>query len=147
GRSSSWPWSELGILELVEDVLVVLDDALMQMVVIGSANFATKGVAHGAIALHALVEHASQHGHVAIDVVVDADLGLVAVPAMQAARVLYEGAFPRDGHREKERVEASVVESLTEEPSSCQQKALLAIGDAGELRNNLAPLLHAHASL
>src|SRR6266853_372180 len=64
--------------------------------------------------------HASQHGDRYIRVVVNLDLALVLVEAMQRAHVLLQRSFPRNRRRKKKRVQACVVKSLAKVTSSSQ---------------------------
>ena len=58
---------------------------------------------------------------VEIGIVMDANLPLVLVKAMQAPDVLGNGAAPRDGHGQEQGVEAGIVEPLPDEATRCQQ--------------------------
>jgi hypothetical protein len=51
-------------------------------------------------------------------------------------RVLHEGTLPRHGHREKQRVEARVVEPSADGASGREHQTLLVRGDSGELVPN-----------
>ena len=73
------------------------------------------------VAAAALVEHAYQHRDVEIAVVVDANVLLVLVKAIQAPDVLGNGAAPRNGHGQEQGVEAGIVDPLPDEPTRCQQ--------------------------
>jgi hypothetical protein len=71
-------------------------------------------VADGSIAAQAPFEHPSEHWNSPVHVVEDADLGLAGMAPVQATRVLHEGPLPRDRQRKQQRVQAGVVETLTD---------------------------------
>src|SRR5271155_3439 len=89
-------------------------------------------VTHVAVALQSPVVHPREHSDVGIDVIVDFDDTLVIVKPMESSDVLLKRAFPRNRHRQEQRVETSIVKPLTYVAASCQDQALLAIPDAGE---------------
>ena len=86
-----------------------------------------------------------KHRHLAVYVVVDPDLGLARVEAMQPAGVLDEGALPRDRQRQKERVQAGVVEALANVPTRGQDEALFVGREFGKLRRRGLPSTRGHA--
>ena len=96
------------------------------------------------VAAAALVEHACQHRDVEIGVVVDANVLLLLVKAMQASDVLGNGAAPRNGHGQEQGVEAGIVEPLPDEPTRCQQ--YLAGDVLGGPRQSGLERLAAHAA-
>ena len=49
--------------------------------------------------------------------------------AMEPPGVLDQSSFPRNRHRQKQRVEPSVIETLADIPASGKQKAFFAIRD------------------
>ena len=69
-------------------------------------------VANGFIASATPVEHAPEHRHVDVGVVVDAHFALAVMQTVKPTRVLSDRATPRDGQREKQRVQPRVVESF-----------------------------------
>ena len=71
-------------------------------------------VADGLVAAATPIEHSRQHRHVEVGIVVDAHLSLAVVEPMESARVLRDRASPRDRQRQKQRVQARIVESLSD---------------------------------
>ena len=90
-------------------------------------------VADRAVAPQPSLEHPEEHRHIAVDVIVDPDLGLAGMEAMQPARVLHERALPGDRQREEQRVEARIVEALADVATGGQDQALLVGRDRGKL--------------
>ena len=90
------------------------------------------GVADGLIAPAAPVEHSCEHRHVEIRVVVDADLALAVVEAVQAAGVLRDRASPRDRQRQEQRVEAGIIEPFADVLAGRQDDPRLVAGNGRE---------------
>ena len=65
------------------------------------------------------VEHPRQHRHIQIGVVVHPHFPLSLMQAVQPTGVLGDRAAPRDGQRQEQRVQACVVESLSDVPAGC----------------------------
>src|SRR5204862_6494796 len=86
----------------------------------------------GTVAAQAFLEHPGEDGDVAVDVVVDADLYLPRMQAMEATRILHQRALPRDRHREKERVEPRVVESFTDVAAGRDEQPRFSVWDGRE---------------
>ena len=86
------------------------------------------------------VEHPRKHRHFEVGVVVDAHLALAFAQTVQPARVLRDGAAPRHGKRQKQRVEARIVEALSDVPAGGKDDAGLVVRDGGKLLGN-CPLL------
>lgn len=66
---------------------------------------------------------------------------------MQPPRVLHERAFPRDGQREEECVEARVVEALADVAPRREEETLLVRWNRGELGADFAIRLRALTAL
>ena len=98
-------------------------------------------VAHRLVAAAAAVEHPGQHRHVQIGIVIDADLALAVVQPVQAAHILGDGAPPRNGQRQKQRVEPRVVEAFANVFARGQQHALFVFGDGRQAGGDAAGLL------
>lgn len=71
-------------------------------------------IAEAAIASLSLRCHACQDRHCRVDVVVDHDLTLALVLAMQAADVLCQRALSRDPHGQEQGVELRIAETLAQ---------------------------------
>src|SRR5216684_5533502 len=69
------------------------------------------------------IEHSRQHGHVQVGVVVDSYLTLAVIQAMQPSDVLRNRSPPRDRQRQEQRVQARIVESLSDVFASRQDDA------------------------
>jgi hypothetical protein len=104
-------------------------------------------ITHVAVTLQSPVVHTREHSDVGIDVIIYFDDTLVIVKPMEPSHVLLKRAFPRNRHRQEQRVESSIVKPLTYVAASCQDQALLAIPDVGESLANRPALLPAHSSL
>ena len=90
----------------------------------------------------AAVEHPRKHRHFEVGVVVDAHLALAFAQTVQPARVLRDGAAPRHGKRQKQRVQARIVEPLSDVPAGGKDDAGLIARNGGKLLGNcLLPLL------
>lgn len=72
------------------------------------------------------------HRHLAIDIVVDADLALGRMQSVNSTGVLDESALPRDRHGQKQSVESSVVETLADVSASRDDDSLAGSGLFGE---------------
>ena len=90
----------------------------------------------------AAVEHPRKHRHFEVGVVVDAHLALAFAQTVQPARVLRDGAAPRHGKRQKQRVQARIVEPLSDVPAGGKDDAGLIARNGGKLLGNCPlPLL------
>src|SRR5712691_12937866 len=67
--------------------------------------------------------------------------------AVKATRILREGSFPRNRHREKERVEPGVVETFTDVLARRKNETLFRVRDRGELGPDRSPFRRGHASM
>ena len=78
------------------------------------------GVPLGFVGAAALFEHARQHRHIDVGVIVHAHFALAFMQAMQTPDILRDGASPGNGHGQKKRVEARLVEALPDESTRGQ---------------------------
>ena len=69
------------------------------------------------------LEHPREHSHIEVGVVVDSHLALAFAQTVQPARVLGDGAAPRHGKRQKQRVQARIVEALADVPAGGKDDA------------------------
>jgi hypothetical protein len=82
-------------------------------------------VAHRFVPPATPVEHFCKHPDVEIGIVVDPDLALAVVQAMQAADILCNGSPPRHRQREKECIKPRVVKTFSDVSPGRQPNALL----------------------
>jgi hypothetical protein len=66
---------------------------------------------------------------------------------MKATRILHQRALPRHGHREKERIEPRVVESLTDVAPGCDEQSRLFVWHGLEGRRHGASLGGSHPAV
>ncbi len=90
--------------------------------------------------------HPGKHGNLVVDIVVDDDLSLCVMEAMEPTCILGESSLPGDGHGQKQRVQPCVVEALAEIASGRDQDAFFGLGDCREPRRDIAALLLALAA-
>jgi hypothetical protein len=65
-------------------------------------------------ALFTLVIHPREREHVNVNVIVNLNNLLVVVQALQMASILLQRALPGDGHEQKKRIQAGIVEALAD---------------------------------
>ena len=82
------------------------------------------------------IEHPRKHRHFEVGVVVDSHLTLAFAQTVQPARVLRDGAAPRHGKRQKQRVQARIVEALADVPTGGKDDTGLIARDGGKLLGN-----------
>src|SRR5207248_7240302 len=104
-------------------------------------------IADRAIAAQALLEHAEEHGDLAVDVVEDAHFGLARMEPMEASRVLYEDALPGNRHGEEKGIQARVIEPLADVAPCRQDESFLIRRDSRQLILHDALCLGAHPAL
>ena len=105
------------------------------------------GVADRLVAGAALVEHAGKHRDIEVGVIVDADLALAIVEAMEAAGILGDDAAPGDRHGEEQGVEPRVVETFADEFAGGDHDARFIFRNGCEPGHRLAQGFPAHAAL
>ena len=103
-------------------------------------------IAHRLVAAAATIEHPRQHRHVQVGVVVDADLALAIVQAVQAADVLRNRPAPRNGQREKQGIQPRIVEPFADVSPRGEQDPLLVLGNGGQAGGDAAGLLGPRAA-
>ena len=69
-----------------------------------------------------------------IHIVDDQDIGLADMLAVQAPDILRQCSFPRNGHRQEQRVEPWIVEPLANIPACRQDDAFLGLWNAQRRR-------------
>jgi hypothetical protein len=94
------------------------------------------GVANRFVAAAAPVEHARQHRHIEVRVIVYPHLSLTVVEAVQPSGVLGDGPAPRHRKREHQRVQARVVEPFAHVLAGRQEDAFLIRWNRRELIGN-----------
>src|SRR5262249_13201231 len=92
------------------------------------------GVAKRLIGLQSLLIYAMQNGHASIDVVINPNDVLILEQTVKSADILLNRASPRNWHRQKQRIQSSVVESLTNISSGGNNHPLLVAGHTLDLR-------------
>src|SRR5262249_13248895 len=105
------------------------------------------GVAKRLIGLQSLLIHAMQNGHAGIDVVINPIDVLVLEQSVKSADNLLDRASPRNWHRQKQRIQSSVIESFTNISSGGNKHPLLVAGHTLDLRCKDFPLSLAHTTL
>src|SRR3954447_16967585 len=110
----------------------------------GPRRASTGRVAEARVGALAFCVHAAEHRDGLVDVIDDADLVLGVVVSVQPTGVLRRRALPSDRHREYERVQARVVEPLTDIPARREHYARPV---AGEHVAGAASRLDAHAAV
>ena len=103
-------------------------------------------VTHRPVPAKAFVKHAHQHRTVTVHIVVDADLSFARIGAVKPASVLDQGALPRDGHGQEERIEPGIVEALADVATGRQQDAPRILWYGGYLLCHGATLSDSHTS-
>ena len=91
--------------------------------VCGSLRSFRHPVTHRPVSTLALIPHPQQCRVTGIDEIDDAYISLGGVLAVKSARVLLQGAFPRNRHCQHQSVERRMVESFTNQFSGRQQNA------------------------
>ena len=86
-------------------------------------------IAHSLISTTAPIEHSRQHRHVEVGLVVDPDLALSAMQAMEATNALGNCPTPRHRQRQKQSVQAGIIKSLSDASSGRRQYPFFIIGD------------------
>ena len=108
-----------------------------------SAEF-SESISHAAVPAHTLVKHTSKHGHVPVHVVIDPDLSLALMSPVKATGVLHQSPSPGNRHHQKQRVEACVIEPLTDESTGREDQSLLIVPDPGERLLGGTPIRRLH---
>ena len=84
------------------------------------------------ISTQTFLEHACQHRHIPVDIVVDANFCLFWMKAVKPAGVLNQCSFPGYRQRQKQRVQTRIVEPFTNITSSSKYQPLLVIGNGSQ---------------
>src|SRR5437867_10539711 len=138
--------SSRGMVEVTKRLFVVLDGVFLDGLRAAERCLATC-IADGPVRPQSLLEHAHQQRNLSIHVIEDSDLLLPGVETVKAPRILREGPLPRDRHREKERVEAGVVEAFADVLARRKNETLYRVRDRGKLSPDLSPFRRGHASM
>jgi hypothetical protein len=80
-----------------------------------------------------------EHGHLAIDIIMDDDLPLQVMKPVKTARILRQGSSPGDRHGEEERVQSLIVEAFAEISAGGHDHPFLMLGNRREPRHRIPP--------
>ena len=80
-----------------------------------------KGIAELTIPLSTAVEHPLSNRNCFVHIVVDQQFTFVGKVTMEPTDILLQGATPRDGEGEEERVKRGFIKSFTEETTCCKE--------------------------
>ena len=81
------------------------------------------------ISAQAPFEHACKHGYITVNIIVDANLGLVGVEAVESAGVLNKCSFPGYRQSQKQRVQSRIVKPFSNITPGCKNQPFFVIGD------------------
>ena len=84
-------------------------------------------VAYGLISATAPIEHSRQQRHVEVGIVIDPDLALSVIQAMQATGILGNCPTPRHWQRKKQRIQPGIIKPLSDISAGRQQYSLFII--------------------
>ncbi|CRI63426.1 hypothetical protein THIOKS11320075 [Thiocapsa sp. KS1] len=104
-------------------------------------------ITHRSVALLSPIPHAQQGRVSGVDNIEDPHVGLGGMLAMQSAGVLLQQAFPRDRHRQDQRIQWRMVKAFADQLSRCQKDARVIRWQRIELCDPIATLLSRHSAM